>query len=103
MFALAGCAGNVSPTGPSAALTSDVSARGPSARSTVAIGQALTDGLSPVGAGGRENRYVACYPGSGGYVQLSVHSMGMSGAVLYCLKVLHGRVAGVVHAPSPQP
>lgn len=103
IVALAGCVGNASPTAPSAARTSDVSASGTSVRSAVGIGQAAADGPSLAGGSGREDRYVVCYPGNGGYSQLSVHSMGMSGAVQYCLKVLHGRVGGVVRAPSPQP
>jgi hypothetical protein len=66
------------------------------------ISQRTMDGISALAEGlGAENRWVACYPGAGGYVQLSVHAMGMAGAIRHCLKDLNGRVNGVIRPPLP--
>jgi hypothetical protein len=101
-MALTGCAGNVSPISPSApsAVLGGSAVAAPSI--DIAISQRAIDGVSALSEGvGAENRWVACYPGSGGYVQLSVQAMGMSGAIRYCLKDLNGRVNGVVRPPLP--
>jgi hypothetical protein len=101
-MALIGCAGNTSPISPST-LRPALGANTMAAPSLdTPISQRTTDGMSALAQGlGAENRWVACYPGAGGFVQISVHAMGMAGAIRHCLKDLNGRVDGVIRPPLP--
>jgi hypothetical protein len=96
---LTGCAGTASPIGPSA-----MNQPGGAGLPTIngSLSQRSLGDLSSLAQGqGAENRFLVCYPPDGSFHQLSVHVLGMSGAVQHCLKVMNGRVGGVIRSPVP--
>src|SRR5688500_11232784 len=79
---LTGCAGNTSPISPSAVRPALGGSATASTSLDVVISQRATDSISTLIQGqGAENRWVECYPGVGGYEQISVHAEGMAGAI----------------------